>query len=305
MQKIEIDYNRCITDNIEMALRRLQKKPDVSDSRGSLLSLLLSKGNVFHLPNDVLPKGLRRKHIVCNTEVAVGKHGGLLLKKELGRGAFGRVVLMNTSNNRQSSNIAIKVQSPTDSLAWEYIVLQRLEQRLIPDRKQDIDYAYPRPISFISLADGGIMSMSAASETGLNLVDLSNFYKLKLGKPVPELIALHYTSIALRIIEQLHWHGKILVCSPMHHCSLKMYNIILTFFSSLFFSIVMSNQITLCYPPSRVPRPVFTKSISLISLWLTSGMQSILNKILILLKNVLEIQCFTAIQLKRKCNASQ
>ena len=214
MQKSEIDYAHFLSHNIQMALRRLETRSDVvPDSRSPLFSLLLSKGKAFHLPNSLLPKQLRRKHISCNTEVAVGKHGGLLLEKELGQGAYGRVILMNVPSNHQGDTMAIKVQSPTDSLAWEYLLLQRLEERLISDGKADLHYAFPRPMSFISFADGGILSMSAASRSGLNLVDLSNFYKLKLGKPVPELIALHYTSIALKIIEKLHWYGKILVRS--------------------------------------------------------------------------------------------
>jgi len=196
---------------MRIALKRLQSKPDIPDHHASLFSLLISNGKAFYLPGAALPKQLRRKHIVSNTKVVVGKHGGLVLRKELGRGAYGRVVLMNTPDSLHCSTVAIKVQSPTGSLAWEYTVLQRLERRILHDGKQDFDYAYPRPVSFISLADGGLLSMSAASETGFTLVDLSNFYKLKVGSTVPELLALHYTSIALRIIEQLHWHGKILV----------------------------------------------------------------------------------------------
>ena len=33
----------------------------------------------------------------------------------------------------------------------------------------------------------------------------------ELQLAVPELVALHYTSKMLRLIETLHWHGKILV----------------------------------------------------------------------------------------------
>ena len=129
-----------------------------------------------------------------------------ILKKELGRGAYGTVLLMDGP----TSKIAIKAQSPTDSLAWEYEIMQRLENRLSLSGSSGM-YNFPRPLSFLSMSDGGVLSMSAASESGFNLVDLSNFYKLKIGETVPEILALHYTSIALKIIEKLHWHGKILV----------------------------------------------------------------------------------------------
>jgi hypothetical protein len=228
-QKAEFDYKMCVAQNIKTALTHLQTKPDLPDYDKPSLSRLLSGRKVFHFPSVALPKQLRRKHLVSNTEVLFGTHGGLFLKKELGRGTFGRVFLVNTLDTRNRRTVAIKVQSPTDSLAWEFVVLQRLEKRILLNRKQAIDYAFPRPINFISLADGGILNMSAVSETGLNLVDLSNFYTLKLGKPVPELIAFHYTSVALRIIEQLHWHGKILVRRSKHICSPKILcHIILT-----------------------------------------------------------------------------
>lgn len=221
VQKTELDYDMCIAQNIEIALRDLQLMGDIPDCNTPLFSRLLSKGKVFHFPSITLPRQLQRKHIVSNTKVLFGKHGGLFLKQELGRGAFGRVVLIKNVDSHKRSTIAIKVQSPTDSLAWEFVVLQRLEQRILLGGKQPIDYAFPHPISFIMLTNGGLLSMSAVSETGLNLIDLSNFYTLKQGKSVPELIAFHYISVALRIIEQLHWHGKILVGCSLQYCSPK------------------------------------------------------------------------------------
>mmetsp|Transcript_20600 Transcript_20600/g.23120 ORF Transcript_20600/g.23120 Transcript_20600/m.23120 type:complete len:1260 (-) Transcript_20600:14-3793(-) len=224
VRKKKIDYKSHLNHSTQIALRRLQTKSDIiSDSHAPLLSLLLSKGKAFHLPKAVLPQQLRRKRISNTDQVALGKHGGLRLKRELGEGAYGRVILMNTSESNQSDTIAIKVQKPTGCLAWEYTVLQRLEQRLAEDGKEDTNYPFPRPMSFISIADGGILSMSAASESGLTLVDLSNFYKLTLNKTcVPELVALHYISIAIGIVEKLHWHGRIL------HCDIKPDNFVLS-----------------------------------------------------------------------------
>jgi hypothetical protein len=208
-----VSYSKSHDHDIRMALKRLQSKAVVApNSRAPLSSLLFSCGKEFHLPNAALPRELRRKRIARNTEVVVGKHGGRLCR-ELGRGAYGVVLLMDVSESMISNKIAVKVQSPTGSLAWEYEVLQRLEDRITRDGKTGTGNAYPRPFSFISLADGGILSMSAASSSGLNLLDLSNFYRLKLGEAVPELIALHFTSLMLNIVADMHWYGKILVSS--------------------------------------------------------------------------------------------
>lgn len=206
-----IDYANTHERDTKKALRHLQTSSSVaSNSRAPLLSLLTNQGRTFHLPHVLLPREFRAKHLSGNTQVVVGKHSGLV-SKELGRGAYGVVVLMDVEDKDQSDTIAVKAQSPTDCLAWEYEVLRRLEDRVAS--KQSGEYSFPRALSFISLADGGILSMTAGSKSGLNLVDLSNAYRIKLGEPVPELVTFHYTSRMLRHLEILHWHGKILVCS--------------------------------------------------------------------------------------------
>jgi hypothetical protein len=204
------EYNMSHNHDVNMALRRLQTTATVtSDSSAPLSTLLVSKGKAFHLPRVTLPKKLFRKSVVSETEIMLGKHVGKI-RKELGRGAYGIIFLMEISSGQQQHDLAIKVQSQTDSLAWEFEVLKRLESRFPMDAVH-LKYSFPRPFSIVSLADGGIMSMSAASKSGLNLVDLSNFYKLKFGEVVPEIVALHYTSVALKIVEELHWDGMILV----------------------------------------------------------------------------------------------
>jgi hypothetical protein len=204
------DYMMSHDHDVNMALRRLQTTATVIiDNMAPLSILLASKGKAYHLPRVALPKQLFRKNVLSETEITVGKHAGII-RKELGRGAYGIIFLMDISSSQQKNDLAIKVQSPTDSLAWEFEVLRRLENRF-PSKSMSFRYSFPRPFSIVSLADGGIMSMCAASKSGLNLVDLTNFYKLKLGEVVPEVIALHYTSVALRIVEELHWHGMILV----------------------------------------------------------------------------------------------
>jgi hypothetical protein len=206
-----VDYNTTHDHDIKMSLRRLQTSSSVaSNSRAPLLSLLTTPGKSFHLPHLLLPREFRGKRVSAKTEVVVGKHSGLVTK-ELGRGAYGVVVLMDVEDNNHQDTIALKVQSATGCLAWEYEILQRVEQRVAS--KQSGHYAFPRALSFISLADGGMLSMTAGSKSGLNLVDLANVYKVKLGEPVPEMIVLHYTSRMLKHLELLHWHGKILVRS--------------------------------------------------------------------------------------------
>jgi hypothetical protein len=205
-----VEYHYTHDHDIHMATRRLSTGSEVApDICAPLYSLLISGGKIFRLPNEVLPKQLQRKRSVCNFEVSVGKHKGII-RKELGRGAYGVIFLVICPGKEEDNAIAVKVQTPTDSLAWEFEVLQRLEHRMSLHFPGGW-HGFPRPLSFISLADGGIMSMTAASVSGLNLVDLSNFYKLTLGEPVPEIIAMHYTSLALMIIEKLHCCGKILV----------------------------------------------------------------------------------------------
>lgn len=131
------------------------------------------------------------------------------------------VVLMDVNDVSAdgTDTIAVKAQAPTGCLAWECEILRRLEERI---EEEDGTYVFPKPLSFVSLADGGILGMTAGSKTGFNLVDLVNIYKLKLGEHVPEIVTLHYVSRLLRHLEQLHWHGKVL------HCDVKPDNVVLS-----------------------------------------------------------------------------
>jgi hypothetical protein len=198
--------------DVRQALRLVQESRSVaSNSRTPLSSLLSVKEKTYHLPHLAVPKEFRQKFLKAKTNVALGKHSGIVTK-ELGRGAYGVVVLMESDDVNENDAIAVKVQSPTDSLAWEYDVLLRVERR-VPTSCSFGPYPFPRALSFVSLADGGMLSMTTGSKSGLNLVDLVNIYQTKIGGSVPELLALHYTSRMLRIVEFLHWHGKVLVSS--------------------------------------------------------------------------------------------
>mmetsp|Transcript_17397 Transcript_17397/g.42616 ORF Transcript_17397/g.42616 Transcript_17397/m.42616 type:complete len:297 (+) Transcript_17397:3467-4357(+) len=114
--------------------------------------------------------------------------------------------------------MAVKSQTPTSCLALEYQCLRRLEERVGSNHGF---HPFPKPLSFVSLADGGILSMTAGSKSGLNIVDLANIYRVKLGETVPELVALHYTSRMLKHVETLHRQGRIL------HCDVKPDNFVL------------------------------------------------------------------------------
>ena len=179
-----------------------------TNARCSLHSLLTDDGNVFHLPHIPFPRDLRRKRVQERTQITIGRHSGIV-RKELGRGSYGAVFLMAADVATDASTVAVKAESPTDCLPWEYELLRSLEERV---RCQSLQYyPFPRAHAFMMLNDGAILSMTAGSQSGLNLVDLVNVYKVKLGEPVPELIALHFTSRLLKHVETLHGHGKILV----------------------------------------------------------------------------------------------
>eukprot|EP00978_Attheya_sp_CCMP212_P038913 scaffold197559_cov51-Attheya_sp.AAC.1 len=130
--------------------------------------------------------------------------------------------------------MAVKVQSPTGCLASEFSLLQKIEQRILPrwsSSKQarsrasslrsehnnlvengELTFPFPRPRCFVAFADGGLLGMTAASKSGLTLVDLVNAHRIGGGGPVPELVAMHYATRMLMHLESLHGQGKILHC---------------------------------------------------------------------------------------------
>ena len=204
-----VDYSITHERDVRMALQRVHASASVaSDSKCPLPSLLSQKDESYHLPHVPLPREFRKKFLKMKTRVRLGKHEGTVMK-ELGRGAYGVVVLMESSNGKKNDDtIAVKVQSPTDCLAWEYQILLRLEHRVSSTCSGA--YPFPRALSFLSLADGGMFGMTTGSKSGLNIIDLVNIYA-STNESVPELLALHYTSKMLRLVEMLHWHGRVLV----------------------------------------------------------------------------------------------
>jgi checkpoint serine/threonine-protein kinase len=180
--------------------------------------MLAKRGCIYDMPSLSLPRGFCKHSSMQGSEITLGDKTGVV-SGELGRGTYGVVVLMDISQRWQGSPhdtcIAVKAQTPTDCLALEYVLLKKIEDRTGSHRTSKdpkAPFPFPRPLSFVSLADGGLLGMTAGSRTGLNLVDLVNVYKISERSPVPELIALHYTARMLLVLELLHWHGKILHC---------------------------------------------------------------------------------------------
>jgi hypothetical protein len=211
-----VNYKKNHKKKTQSALERLKELASGSvEHHASLTRILSAKSLVYDTPKYVLPRVFRKKLLDQGTEVKIGSSCGTV-KQELGRGAYGVVVLLNV-DNETTETIAVKAQASADTLAWEYEMLQKVEDRVgrrwDSSRLQGVSpFAFPEPLAFVSLADGGLMSMTAASESGLNLVDLVNVHRTRLSESFPEVLALHYTARMLNHLEMLHWHGRIVHC---------------------------------------------------------------------------------------------
>ena len=213
-----VDYRQAHRGNIKSALSRLRQSASDSIGRVTSLSELMSARHlVYDVPAYVQPRVFKAKLVDRGTEIRIGASSGTVAQ-ELGRGAYGVVVLMN-GENQSDGKLAVKGQTDAETLAWEYEILKKVESRIEPklgiqQNRTNRVFPYPKPIAFAALAahSGGIMSMTAASNSGLNLVDVVNVYKVRQGSSVPELIALFYATRMMNHLENLHWHGKILHC---------------------------------------------------------------------------------------------
>ena len=143
----------------------------------------------------------------------------MVVENKLGTGSYGTVILCSTQTRLQES-IAMKVQEEPRSLAWEYEVLEKVENRVRKKIKEGNNsggilspMAFPNALQFVMFSNGATMGMTAGSPTGLNLLDIVNAHK----GAVPELLAIHYTSRMLKHLETLHFTAKFLV-------SLKVFN---------------------------------------------------------------------------------
>lgn len=202
-----IEYKDAYSGNLNAAIQRVKASGSSSfPSRETSLVKVLTRGRlVCELQTHTLPRPLKSRHLdLSGATIKVGHCEGTV-KRELGRGVYGVVALLDRGDSQE---IAIKAQSPAGCLAHEYEILRSIEDRVGEDDKKQ---SFPRALSFLYFADGALLGMTAASASGLNLIDLVNIYT-KHGERIPEILALHYTARMLVHIEALHWKAKILVC---------------------------------------------------------------------------------------------
>ncbi|GKY99718.1 hypothetical protein MPSEU_000925800 [Mayamaea pseudoterrestris] len=217
--KGSISHSKHFESEIKSAVQRLKARGRGHFPVGaSLTEVLASEGLIVTCPSEVIPRVFKTPKISNGTEITFGKKKAII-KCELGRGAFGIVVLLETG--AAGNTIAVKVQQPTESLAVEYEIMSKITERLHSRESAAMAY-FPRPLAYLAAASGAMMSMTAASSSGVSVVDLVNVYKTRLKCNVPGILALHYTSRMLHHLELLHWRAKIL------HCDTKADNWILS-----------------------------------------------------------------------------
>lgn len=206
-----IDYVVLHKQDVEKAKDCVKERASGSLPRDASLSKILSAKLVCDLPTQVLPRPLKKKDLLLSGDLLKMGRSSATVRKELGRGAYGIVVSLENSDGESSSHasVAVKAQSPVGCLAWEYEVLRRVEQRIVESSTTIDSLPFPNPLSFIVLADGAMLGMTTGG-SGRNLFDLAQVYS-KVGKEVPEVVAMHYTSRMLHHLELLHWHAKVLV----------------------------------------------------------------------------------------------
>ena len=203
-----IDYHNKHKSDMESAMRQCMKA-------ASKPSCDLP---IFDYRNKPIPRELLRKSF--SSGFAIDLFGGKSFKisHELGRGVHG-VVLLCTDVSKSSAecqNDALKIQAPIGSLAHEYLILLRLEERIKLDSSGF--YPFPQPQALYAFSEGGLFLMTAGSYSGMTLLDVVNTYKQSIGS-VPEMVAIYYTARMLRHLECLHRDGKVLV-SANRWCAL-------------------------------------------------------------------------------------
>ena len=173
--------------------------------------------NVLDRRSMLLPNGLNQSNPVLGSEITLAEDY-FVVHHELGRGAHATVLLCSS---KVESEVALKIQSPTGSLAHEFHILGCLEKRLQKRRRSKLQTSstFPRPINFVAYGNGGLLTMTTASRSGFNLIDLVNVYRTSEGGPVPELIVLFYASRMLLHLETIHCHGCILVSGYVRNCN--------------------------------------------------------------------------------------
>ncbi len=191
-----IVYERRHRDDMEFAMRKCMAAASKSRSRFA----------IFDNRKNPMPKALLRQSFTTGTIIDLGGEKARIAH-ELGRGVYGVVLLCNDETGRSD---ALKIQAPIGSLAHEYSVLLHVEDRVRP--KTSAFYPFPRSRALYAFAEGGLFSMTAASDSGMTLIDVVNTYKKIMGN-VPELVSIYFTSRMLNHLELLHQSGRVLVSS--------------------------------------------------------------------------------------------
>ena len=199
-----IEYSMEHRKSTETALRTCMK---------AAMKKSHSNYSIFDHRGQPLPKALLRKSFPTGTNVDLSSGESATIINELGRGVYGVVLLVDVASeesDKERQRRALKIQAPIGSLAHEYTLLLEVEERVQSD--SSVFYPFPRSEALYAFSQGGLFTMTAGSETGMNLIDVANTYKKIMGN-VPELIAIYYTSRMLRHLDVLHTDGNILVSS--------------------------------------------------------------------------------------------
>lgn len=191
-----INYDTRHREDCEQAMRSCLSAAAKSSSRSRL-----AIHDDRKLP---MPRALVRKTFARGQSFKLGG-APVRIVNELGRGVYGVVLLIEIDG--EAEKFALKIQAPIGSLAHEYCILQRIEDRLRPNVASF--FPYPRPKSLYAFKEGGTFLMTAASYSGFTLLDVVNIFNKIIGK-VPELVAIYYTSRMLEHIDTLHREGKVL-----------------------------------------------------------------------------------------------
>jgi hypothetical protein len=224
-----VNYQRAHDEELRASSRRLQGRSfgAAPDAKRSLVDHLSTRGFLRNYPTVSLPRMFKlssKAGSMAGQELRLGNCTATVLC-ELGRGSYGVVSLLGdgrrlAGDSSASATLAVKAQTETGMLAWEYETLERVRERVgggstASTAKTQNDIRFPLAHSMVFLADGAILGLTPALATpssSVNLIDLVNLYHAHEGlKGIPEVLALHYTAQMLHTIESLHWKGKVLV----------------------------------------------------------------------------------------------
>jgi hypothetical protein len=275
-----VNYQRAHDEDLRASSRRVQGRsfgaaPDV---RRSLLDQLSSQGFLRNYPTISFPRMFKlssRVGSMAGQELRLGNCKTTVLC-ELGRGSYGVVSLLGDSHSVGTGTLlAVKAQTETGMLAWEYEVLERVRERIGggASTAASSHLRFPMAHSIVFFADGAIMGLTPAllesgtstptASRSVNLIDLVNLYHDHEGlRGVPEVLALHYTAQMLHTIETLHWKGKVLVrlSKIRNHCCFLFRSLLVC--SVAFTAFILIPLLRLCDDDSTATSSRTTGSLS-------------------------------------------